>query len=540
MRRFVIIRRRFPTAGRRSQQLLLYLTISFSLPSYFDLKMEEGAATILVGGGVTISTEQNAEEQSFVAFIPIDEQKAAAARWTTLVLMYCYNHPYQPILLILIIARVIQLLITSFAARRTTEMYTATHGNAKEERMLHSRLLNEPLPNDLELEETIEDKSKHKVIEDIINRDIQKIPAPSKHVSSVDHSNNNSSVESRNVKVEERQQVLEHLHIANPWATNSATCSSETAAVVSSAAIPPETTLGNTDQHPGLDAFYHWFDVEASLFRVYERNRTDYEVTPPYNPSSRRGTVQIALQVVNRTSHTRLTAFWVNYQGKLVDKGSFGAGQMWEQTTWVDHPWVFCNDRGTALLHYIPYRVVPTTSQEPTTDPDNPSRGMHRFLIKDPRSDDSVFRCQIEDSNMPFPAAGHFPSPEFALDKTLLHCYRMNYNSWPTLIKYLSKIVQHPEVWKYRQIRAANKRFASDIWMTPAKGLLLAVGFVEQGAYVELGPTSGTLSRERVQDVARLLYHLEQWQIYSESGALPEQPEGADGYGRAGYGRAAR
>jgi hypothetical protein len=77
-------------------------------------------------------------------------------------------------------------------------------------------------------------------------------------------------------------------------------------------------------------------DIEASLFRIYCRGRTDgMEEVPPYNPSSRRGVVPIRLRVTNNTANI-ITACWVDFKGKEIDKGDFGPDESWFQTTWVD------------------------------------------------------------------------------------------------------------------------------------------------------------------------------------------------------------
>ena len=462
--------------------------------------------------------------------------------WTSDIRSKLFDNPYQNIILVLIIARLIQILVSKLGNPRSNNASVAIE-QTMEPPTRQSRLLNECPTSSRKTNETAKAM---KIATEISEASIPCNNSSDDADAAADDTSNGrvscgkppSSSGDSTVRPNSSALPAPILPASdsNPWAASPAPNDAGPTSPDDTTS-PSLTFLATTDHHPGLDAFYHWFDVEASLFRVYERARNDFEVSPPYNPSSRRGTVKIALQVVNATAHTRITVFWVDYLGRLVDKGTFGPGQTWNQTTWVDHPWVFCNEQETVLLHYIPYRVVPTTSQEPTTDPDNPNCGMHRFTIKDPKPNDAVFRCQVDDSVLPYPAADHFPSPEFALDKALLHCFRMNYHGWATLTTYLSKIVHHPDDSKYRQIRAANKRFATDVWMTPAKGVLLAMGFVEHGAYVELG-NAGALSRERVQDVSRVLYLLEQWQRYAESGFLSEQPEGADGFGRAGYGRA--
>jgi len=112
----------------------------------------------------------------------------------------------------------------------------------------------------------------------------------------------------------------------------------------------------------------------------------------------------------------------------------------------------------------------------------------------------------------------------------------MNDSSLDTLTTYLTNIVMNPSETKYRQIRIANRRFSEEIWLTPARGLLLAAGFVEQGAYAELG-SSSTLPRDRVQEVSSLLFYFERWRTMQENSAVRQQPKGADGYGRANFGR---
>jgi PUB domain/VHL beta domain len=308
-----------------------------------------------------------------------------------------------------------------------------------------------------------------------------------------------------------------------------------------------------TDAHPGLDAFWYWWDVNTSLFRIYTLARNDgVDVSPPYNPSSRRGVTPVALKVTNGTK-LDLLVYWVDFKGKYVPKGKIQPGRTWYQSTWIDHPWVFCRaDNDQTILYYIPYRVIPTTEKEPTVDPDDPDIGVHRFTIHppsnkspddtDPTTGAPLWRCQVADPVLPYPAKNFFLTPEIAVAWTLLHCHRMSHTmnvEWNALIKYLSNVVHHPDEAKYRRLRLANPKFAP-VWNSPLQGLLLAVGFVEHHEYAHLGRQDGPLSRERVQDVAQLVYHLEQWKDYHETadGSLPPQPEGADGYGREGYGRA--
>jgi hypothetical protein len=250
--------------------------------------------------------------------------------------------------------------------------------------------------------------------------------------------------------------------------------------------------------------------------------------------------VEVALHVANRTN-TVLKVFWVDYKGKHVQKGVIRPDNVWTQTTFMDHPWVFeAEDEETQTsipyLYYIPYRVIPTTQEAPTLGDDG-STGLHKFsIVQAPPS--SPYFCNIQDEIMPFPAQDTFHSPIPAITWTLQHMTRMmqsNRYLVDTLQRYLNKIVEDPNQTKFRQIRIASQNFAP-IWQSPMRGLLLAIGFVEQSAYAELGCANYALSRERIQEVALLSYLVNNWK---DGQVAPEkQPEGADGYGRAGFGRA--
>ena len=64
-----------------------------------------------------------------------------------------------------------------------------------------------------------------------------------------------------------------------------------------------------------------------------------------------------------------------------------------------------------------------------------------------------------------------------------------------------------------------------------------ALGFEEKGAYVEMGPATGALSPERLKQVSKAIHDLKVVQARMDGIDEKQQPEGADGYGRAGYGR---
>jgi hypothetical protein len=203
-----------------------------------------------------------------------------------------------------------------------------------------------------------------------------------------------------------------------------------------------------------------------------------------------------------------------------------------QQTAWVFED---AHD-STVYLYYIPYRVIPTLPTAPTLSPDS-TIGQHRFSFV-PSKPNELFYIGIHDTIMPFPAMTHLHQPLHGVTWTLTHMSRSMIPEDPsvdTLQKYLTNIIEHPEVVKYRQLRVASPRF-KPIWQSPMRGLLLAIGFVEQGMYVELG-CHLPLSRERVQEVALLSYLLSEWK-YKPTASSVDQPEGADGFGRAGFGRA--
>jgi len=290
-----------------------------------------------------------------------------------------------------------------------------------------------------------------------------------------------------------------------------------------------------SDDHPGLDQFYHWYNTETSLYRIYELGRTDdVQVVPPFHPASERGKVPVALIVGNKY-YEQINVFWTDYKGREVPKGSIPSSGTWHQTTWIGHPWTFRTVSGEVLLHYIPYRIIPTTKQVPTTDPNDTSVGLHQFVIGRPAW--GPYSCSVSDPVLPHPPEKALDTPVKAAQWTLQHMTRTGFMGGEVLAKYLTNIVAHPENPKYRQIRTAQAKFNAAVWNTAARGLLLAAGFTEREAFAELG-TMSKLSRERVRDISTLLFALEQWRMQQGETTVYDQPEGADGYGRGGYGRA--
>ena len=342
--------------------------------------------------------------------------------------------------------------------------------------------------------------------------------------------------------------------------------------------------------HPGLAGFWYWCDVESSLYRIYNLGRTDgHDVIPPYIPKSRAGRVQIHLQVTNR-SNLPVNVYWTNYRGDEVYKGHLTAdGGVWHQYSWIEHPWVFRHAQdGQVLLHYIPDRILPATALDHTVptqheqdgsgfDRAASQTGIHQFAIcnppatipKPPRTDGSnsninhsinpwstetttipnPFCIALDDPILPFPAQHTIGSSiEDAVAWTIRHMLRVAQQSsqimvvnWDLILQYLDKIVQHPTQAQYRRIRLANPTFSSQIWNTPARGLFLAAGFVEQGSHAELG-TNGTdfptsCVTELSQTIQWIRHWKDQWPTLLQYQNDVIQPDGAEsGTGRAGFG----
>jgi PUB domain len=293
-------------------------------------------------------------------------------------------------------------------------------------------------------------------------------------------------------------------------------------------------------EHPGLDGFLRWYENEASLYRIYTVGRKDKtEVYPPFVTKSERGQVSLKLHVTNNYFKA-ISVFWIDYKGIEVLKGTMKHGGIFQQLTWIGHPWTFREkDTGKLLCHYIPYKVIATSHEVPTIDPEDPTVGMHRFAIvslgQRPQVtfDDEHVICAIADPVFPT----RIETIRDAAAWSFQEMSRRNYPSLETLVKYFTNIVMRPANIKYRQIRIAQTRFFNEVWNTPARGLLLAAGFVENGAYVEMG-NDQSLPRERVQELSTMLFYMEKWKrIQDLPPSVHSQPEGADGFGRANYSR---
>ena len=94
-----------------------------------------------------------------------------------------------------------------------------------------------------------------------------------------------------------------------------------------------------SNQHPGMEGFAHWYEVETSLYRIYTLAHRDPSIptVPPYVPHSHRGNIPIELHVTNNTDRT-INVFWVDFKGNYVPKGNIPRHNgVWKQTTWIDH-----------------------------------------------------------------------------------------------------------------------------------------------------------------------------------------------------------
>ena len=175
--------------------------------------------------------------------------------------------------------------------------------------------------------------------------------------------------------------------------------------------------------------------------------------------------------------------------------------------------------------------------------------GLFAFdVIESSETENSNFWIGISDMILPYPSSKHFDTPLKAIHWTLQHLSRHSqaYRTdcfaveTATLQKYLLNIMDHPEIWKYRNLKLSSKHFCG-IWNTPLRGLLLAVGFVEDRGYCSLGGCDSPISPDKVQEIALLSYLLSEWTRKASNNTIlgEQQPIGAaDGYGRAGFGRA--
>ena len=293
-------------------------------------------------------------------------------------------------------------------------------------------------------------------------------------------------------------------------------------------------SMQSSANHPGMGEFQAWYAAISDLYRQYLIGSENNEVDAPIIPRSERGTVPIHVEVLNSTT-APIDVFWIDYLGREEWKGSAGPGSSWTQQTWIGHPWIFRAQGGQVLCFYVPFRVIPTTDQCRTVT--RQGRALQRFSILSPSYSSSAkgLACDIVDPIFPFPAT-KIQSVEKALDISVILMERER-SSPHVLLKYLKNVLKYPSEPRYRQIRTSNKRFWNGVWITAGRGVMHALGFEEKCAYVEMGPATGALSAERLKQVSKAIHGLKGVQARMDGIDEKEQPEGADGYGRAGYGR---
>ena len=377
------------------------------------------------------------------------------------------------------------------------------------------------------------------------------------------------------------------IHVVGRPSTMSSSVASATSA--SSPPRPPsplhsaiESVRRDERHHPGLLKFYDWRSCVGSLYRIYaipcrddsDDDRNDGEIryrpaTLPMSPSSERGRVQVYLEVTNRTSkHDTIDVYWIDHNGNEVRKGSIRrGGDPWTQYTYIGHPWTFRvgpTEEGV-LLRYVPFRIVSSiVGSETLHDKD----GAHRFAFRDV-PDGFIVRnggdaaggrggrgtipvCWVDDKILPeAPPVPRRQRPDVVTSKEIRDAvawscrqirredavrYGNGIASARLLMKYLQNIRAHPDESKYRRIRIGNRAFQRCVYDTGARGVLLALGFVESYGNMQCGMTTTDWVRQTedaiviVNETLRIM----------ESGidAALVQPEGGDGYGRAGFGRA--
>jgi hypothetical protein len=269
-----------------------------------------------------------------------------------------------------------------------------------------------------------------------------------------------------------------------------------------------------------------------------------------------------------------------------------GGGGTWTQTTFIGHPWTFRVGPGeeNVLLRYVPFRVVPSISGAETLNPLTATEGAQRFVLRDVpegycamRDDDGAVDarnggptivpvCWVDDGVLPEPPLvrrrlDSISSDDDAVvssssgevhDAVAWSCQQIRredvvyhgngIESAKLLSRYLRNVRASPDEPKYRRMRIGNPNFQRHVYNTGARGVLLALGFVETYGQMELlsgndannNTTTTALHPDRVRQVEEALAVVDEALRIMEGGAdiALVQPEGGDGYGRAGFGRA--
>jgi hypothetical protein len=285
--------------------------------------------------------------------------------------------------------------------------------------------------------------------------------------------------------------------------------------------------------HPGLRAFHQWMSATSDIYRMYSIGKVNKDESAiPLLPRSERGRVPLHLQIQNRTI-TDIDVFWVDFKGREIPKGSMKQfnGSI-NITTWIGHPWAFrAKDSGILMLHYVPYRIIPVIDmqQNGSSYNEDDETGVHAFSIETAKNVEDM--CSVQDNMFPYPA-NSITSINRALEFSIQQMEREQISP-RILLKYFYNIALHPSESKYRQIRVANKLFWNNIWCNGGRGVLHALGFEENGSYIEMGRTTGNLPGNRVKDVSNVIVMLEEFMKDIEDSDKPaiRQPRGADGSG---------
>ena len=73
----------------------------------------------------------------------------------------------------------------------------------------------------------------------------------------------------------------------------------------------------------------------------------------PRGLSSRNSQVETFIEFVNLRSDL-VVVKWLDFSGARVEYNKLGPGQRYVQQTYVTHPWVICDNRGTDLMFFLP------------------------------------------------------------------------------------------------------------------------------------------------------------------------------------------
>lgn len=340
------------------------------------------------------------------------------------------------------------------------------------------------------------------------------------------------------VDISHRDATVEEI-LVEPAESNSDRRRNQTQQREDIAQSPVETrrpAMRSKRSHPGLTEFHNWMDAIASIYRMYSIGKVHESEDPviPLLPRSERGHVSLNMVIENRTS-VDIDVFWIDYKGKEIKKGrlsAFSENVDITITTWIGHPWAF-RDRhsGMLLLYYVPYRIIPFTESNHPDSAQQTSIGRHRFILTSPTNDKDA--CAVIDHVFPFPSTT-ITSIDDAVAFSILQMERENVSP-RILLKYLYNIALNPTDSKYRQIRTSNKVFFNNIWCNGGRGILHALGFEENQAYIEMGPSEGPLPGERIKDVTDAVMMLEKYLNRIEGSPRRNQPVGSDGSGRANW-----